>query len=108
MNYCVSDIHGCSKTLRALLRSISLTPTDTVYFLGDYVDRGPDSKGVLDIVMGMPNAICLKGNHEDMMLKALEPTAGYDTKRLWMENGGEPTLKSFGYSVNEKYLHRRR
>jgi serine/threonine protein phosphatase 1 len=77
-----------------------------VYFLGDYVDRGPDSKGVLDIIMSMTNAVCHKGNHEDMMLKAILTHAGNkEYFDHWMRNGGETTLISFNSGIAEKYIH---
>lgn len=104
MNYCISDIHGCSKTLAALLATLPLTEADTVYFLGDYVDRGPDSKGVLDIVMAMPNAVCHKGNHEDMMLFALDNPYNSESALHWYINGGKAALASFGDTVPEEYI----
>lgn len=105
MDYVIADIHGCSKTLLALLNKLTVNvKQDTVYFLGDYVDRGPDSKGVLDIVMSLPNAVCHKGNHEDMMLKGL---AGEEQwLNDWILNGGRETITSFpGYEVDEKYIN---
>lgn len=105
MEYCISDIHGCSQTLRALLSQINLSSSDTVYFLGDYVDRGPDSKGVLDIVMNMDNAVCHKGNHEDMMLFALDNRDNLEAKHNWFVNGGKAALASFGgIDVPENYM----
>jgi serine/threonine protein phosphatase 1 len=104
MDYVISDIHGCSKTLRALIDSLHLTVNDTVYFLGDYVDRGPDSKGVLDIVMNLPIAVCHKGNHEDMMLFALDHPENDAASYHWGINGGKAAMDSFGGTVPEKYL----
>jgi serine/threonine protein phosphatase 1 len=106
----ISDIHGCCKTLRALLEQrLQLTRKDQLYLLGDHVDRGPDSKGVLDYVMQLEEAgyqvNCLRGNHEEMMLNA-----GQDQKELemWMYNGGQETLASFDVGdpgeIPEKYL----
>ena len=70
----ISDIHGCSKTLKALLQKINFTEDDTLYFLGDYIDRGPDSSGVLDILIHLkknyPSVFPLSGNHEYQMLEA--------------------------------------
>ncbi len=70
----ISDIHGCSKTLKALLEKIKLSEDDTLYFLGDYIDRGPDSSGVLDIIINLkkqfPNIFPLMGNHEYQTLQA--------------------------------------
>ena len=68
----IPDIHGCAKTLDALLRELKLGKDDQIFFLGDYIDRGPDSKGVLDIVMRLLDdgyqAFPLMGNHENDLL----------------------------------------
>ena len=104
MKYCISDVHGCSKTLAALLVTINATKNDTIYLLGDYVDRGPDSKGVLDIVMNIPNAVCHKGNHEDMLLKAaLNPHDG-QAHAHWIQNGGSACINSFHGTIDAKYI----
>ncbi|NPA67343.1 MAG: serine/threonine protein phosphatase, partial [Chlorobi bacterium] len=70
----IPDIHGCKKTLSALLKKINLRNEDTLYFLGDYIDRGPDSSGVLDIITNLQkhyeNIIPLCGNHEYQILNA--------------------------------------
>jgi serine/threonine protein phosphatase 1 len=70
----ISDIHGCNKTLKALLEKIKLTPEDELYFLGDYIDRGPDSSGVLDTIIDLIEKkykiFPLMGNHEYQALKA--------------------------------------
>jgi serine/threonine protein phosphatase 1 len=80
----ISDIHGCSKTLNALLAKLNLRESDTLYFLGDYIDRGPDSSGVLDIIINLqntfPNIFPLSGNHEYQMLRAEEE---YDEKSFY-------------------------
>ena len=70
----ISDIHGCSKTLRALLTKLSVTRKDELYFLGDYIDRGPNSSGVLDIIINLIESeykvFPLMGNHEYQALSA--------------------------------------
>ncbi len=80
--YAISDIHGCPKTLRALLRRIDLQKTDELFLLGDYIDRGPDSRGVIASIWQLRaegyNLQCLRGNHEQMLLEAL--TSG---RRPW-------------------------
>ena len=71
--YAIGDIHGCSVALKTLLKTIPLTDSDTLVFLGDYVDRGFDSKGVIDQIMAISekhNVVTLRGNHEVMMLEA--------------------------------------
>ncbi len=91
----VGDIHGCAKALRALLEAIAPQPQDQLVFLGDYVDRGPDSKGVIEQLIELQQqcqTVCLLGNHEIMFrgaLRGLNPD-------LWLEIGGRPTLTSYG------------
>ncbi|HXV80579.1 MAG TPA: metallophosphoesterase family protein, partial [Candidatus Binatia bacterium] len=69
--YVIGDIHGCLDELRSLVKHLPLEPGDRLVFLGDYVDRGPNSKGVLNYILELQQRsdleiICLKGNHEDM------------------------------------------
>lgn len=92
----IGDIHGCLKTFQALLERIDYSKGDELYLLGDYIDRGPDSKGVIDYIMTLleadNNIICLKGNHEQLLLEALAD--GNNNKR-WVNNGGIQTLMSY-------------
>jgi serine/threonine protein phosphatase 1 len=96
-SFAITDIHGCAATFKVLVEDvIRLTPSDKLYLLGDYIDRGPDSKGVLDYIIHLRDngfqLVALKGNHEEMLLRA------YDSEQyleLWMKNGGMDTLKSF-------------
>ena len=101
----MGDVHGRLDALEPLLRSIAedymLTKPGEpamLVFLGDYVDRGPDSKRVVDLVMGMRSHAefevrALKGNHEEALLYFLDdPAFGAQ----WMEHGGGPTLVSYG------------
>jgi len=103
--YAIGDVHGCDDLLEAMHARIasdhhSRHPgTDaTIVHVGDYVDRGPDSRAVIDRLMGGVagfETICLKGNHEAMMLAC----ARSDDRQLWSmwrANGGEATLRSFG------------
>ena len=95
--FAISDIHGCNKTFQALLEQIDLQKTDELYLLGDYVDRGPDSKGVIDTIFRLRTegyqVRCLKGNHEDRM-----EAARWDPNvlREWRSWGGKQTMESFG------------
>ena len=66
----MSDIHGNSKRFDAVLKQICLQPEDTLYILGDVVDRYPDGIRILRRIMKMPNVKMLLGNHEFMMLEA--------------------------------------
>lgn len=107
--FAFSDIHGCSMTFDQLLSSLSLSKKDQLYFLGDYIDRGPDSKGVLDTIMALQDnhfqVRCLRGNHEQLMLDALHNP---DSLHTWLTNGGRETLNSFGVhdlrEVPQKYF----
>lgn len=93
--YAIGDIHGGSKTFRTLLDSLNMRHGDLLYMLGDYIDRGPDSKGVLDIILQLMDegfgVRPVRGNHEDMLLESI--TGTHDG---WMEGWGRETLKSFG------------
>ena len=69
----IGDVHGCSAALAALVQAIAPTPLDTLVFLGDYIDRGPDSRGVLEQVIALAErciVVPLLGNHEEMLLAA--------------------------------------
>jgi serine/threonine protein phosphatase 1 len=109
----IPDIHGCLQTLRYLIESmIRLQKDDTLYILGDFIDRGPDSKGVIDYIMELEAngymVIPLRGNHEDYFLKVIEseknqgfwPKIGGkgNLRKEWFKFGGEETVKSFNLS----------
>lgn len=109
-NIAISDIHGCARTFRYLVEEVlQVRPSDTLYLLGDYVDRGPDSKGVLDYMMqlmeGGYQVECLKGNHEDMMVSA---SRNREDEDLWLNNGGKEAIASFNVDspadVPQKYI----
>ncbi len=91
----IGDIHGCLDQLQELLQRVQPTHDDQVVFLGDYVDRGPDSAGVVDYLIRFrltyPKTIFLRGNHEQMFLNYLE---GQDAS-LFLMNGGINTLNSY-------------
>ena len=76
--FAISDIHGCAKTFKKLLRRINLTQEDVLYLLGDYIDRGPDSRGVIDHILDLQKegyqVHCLRGNHEHYLLESYEET----------------------------------
>jgi len=92
-----SDIHGYGRLLTRLLDEVKYKPgEDRLFLLGDYIDRGPDARGTLELVIELvqEGAVALIGNHEDMLLNAAkgEPSAASN----WMINGGARTLASFG------------
>ncbi|NJC26414.1 metallophosphoesterase family protein [Neolewinella antarctica] len=72
MRYALTDIHGCSKTLAHALEQMNFQVSDELFFLGDYIDRGPDSYGVLQQIWALEErgykVTCLRGNHEQMLL----------------------------------------
>jgi serine/threonine protein phosphatase 1 len=94
----IGDVHGCSLALAALLQVIDPQPTDTIVTLGDYVDRGIDSKGVLAQLIAVTDRcrlVPLLGNHDQMMLHARN---GKEDFRFWMNCGGITALDSYGSS----------
>lgn len=108
--FAIGDVHGCSKTLRKMVDDVlQLKPEDTLYLLGDYIDRGPDCKGVLDYLMQLKDSGFdirpLMGNHEKMLLNAVDDPAA---RILWYGNGGWATLKEFGVdspdAIPQRYL----
>jgi serine/threonine protein phosphatase 1 len=91
----VGDIHGCFKALTTLAAFVPFRPEDRVVTLGDYVDRGPDSRAVLDWLIDRRrrgNLVALRGNHEIMMLQARDSEESY---RRWVGYGGDATLASY-------------
>ena len=99
--FVLSDIHGCYDELMALFARLPIEPTrDRVVFLGDYVDRGPKSRSVVEHVMAWearyPHWVFLGGNHEDELLKALHYDGRtHDWPELWYGQGGRETLLSY-------------
>ena len=85
--YVTSDAHGHVHALDEALSKISLTSDDTLYVLGDMIDRGPDPVGVIKLVRSLPNARVLKGNHEQIMLDAIIGQDPLDAE-TWDINGG--------------------
>ena len=93
MIYAIGDIHGCLDPLRRLMEKIRLSEADELVFIGDYIDRGPDSKGVIDYLLTLRGRYTfLMGNHERMFLDFLK---GKD-RFLFLYNGGTETLESYG------------
>jgi len=90
MIYCISDIHGCYDEFMDLLQKIDFNFEDTLYVLGDVVDRGRNSIRTLQYVMRTKNIHMLKGNHEEIMINAWVGRNPDDIE-LWLYNGGEKT-----------------
>lgn len=114
----VPDIHGHLKTLKFLIEDrIALSKSDSIYFLGDYIDRGPDSKGVIDFIMNLQNSgydvHCIRGNHEDYCIRAWESDQNCflfrsKIEKDWRKNGALRTLQSFGVKrpreIEQRYI----
>jgi len=96
----IGDIHGCVSALRLLLEFVAPADDDIVITLGDYVDRGPDSRGVIDLLIDLGQTcrhVALRGNHEIMMLDARDKKSWLHP---WLRYGGEATLRSYGLSAD--------
>ena len=96
--FAIGDIHGCPDELEVLLAAIAPRAGDTVVFLGDYVDRGPASRGLVDRLLDLASedfaSVFLRGNHEDMLLAYLGISGRHGD--VYLENGGGATLASYG------------
>jgi serine/threonine protein phosphatase 1 len=98
--FVIGDVHGCIDEVDRLLDALEPASGDTVCFLGDYIDRGPSARGVIDRLVRLrqegPRCVFLKGNHEDMFLAFMGEPGRYGDAFLW--NGGGATLASYGLS----------
>ena len=93
----IGDIHGCLTALDAVLTAIDPEPSDSLVLLGDFVDRGPNSAGVIDRLIELRERCFLftiMGNHDELMLEVIEE----NTWKLgqWLMYGGEQTMRSYG------------
>jgi serine/threonine protein phosphatase 1 len=96
--FAIGDIHGCFDSLRELIENrIAIRKTDKLVFLGDYIDRGNQSREVIDYIIELKNKdfdiVALIGNHESMLLDALDNDMFLPE---WFQNGGYETMRSFG------------
>jgi serine/threonine protein phosphatase 1 len=102
LTYAIGDVHGCFDKLVRLLGRCRLhcaARTMRLVFVGDYIDRGPQSRRVVDLLIDTQRAapdlvVCLRGNHEAMVLAAA--AQGGEREALWLANGGAATLRSYG------------
>lgn len=109
--YAIGDVHGCTDQLRELHDRIATDLGDRpigdwrIIHLGDYVDRGPDSRGTIDFLIKRQaedrRILCLRGNHEKMFIEGLagEGLAGRRMRELWLRFGGGETLESYGVAL---------
>jgi serine/threonine protein phosphatase 1 len=92
----VGDIHGCATALSTLIDGLDVQAQDTIVMLGDAVDRGPDSRGVINQLLELRERcqlVCIQGNHEQMLLEAID---GLMPVHEWLVHGGAETLDSYG------------
>ena len=90
----IGDVAGQFKTLMTLIEKM---PSNDIILVGDLIDRGPESNKVVEFARTTPNVKALYGNHEEMMIDYFDQTHQYD-EGLWVfQNGGKPTLNSYGY-----------
>lgn len=92
----IGDIHGCAQALATLIKAIEPTGDDVIVTLGDYIDRGPDSKSVVDQLIALQDVctlVPLLGNHEELLLEARH---NEQKLMIWLANGGLTTLLSYG------------
>ena len=90
----IGDIHGCIRSLEQLIEDLNLQADDHLVFIGDYIDRGPGSKDVIDFLINLAKTqkcTFLRGNHESMMLNYLN----LNEIDLWEINGGRATLMGY-------------
>lgn len=93
----IGDVHGCNSALSALINAVQPCPSDTIITLGDLIDRGPDSRRVLDRVMDLQvhcRLVPIMGDHEAMLLDALTDSTKIER---WLRCGGTETLNSYGW-----------
>ena len=98
--YAIGDLHGCRDQLDRLFELCERDAgqqRSKFILLGDYIDRGPDSRGVIEFLINLQKwspdeIICLHGNHEDLLLAALD---GEEAEMNWLSNGGNATLRSY-------------
>lgn len=101
--YVVSDLHGHFKILLKMLEKIHFTKEDELYILGDCCDRGPKSLDIYQFIRQHNNIHLLKGNHEIMMREAFIVDDAESTQtRLWNQNGGLKTFRSYHEYLNKK------
>lgn len=94
--FAIGDIHGCSTALRRLIEIVRICPEDTVVTMGDYMNRGPDTRGVVEELLALSQRTCLvtlMGNHEQMWLRALDSP---ESEEEWKACGGDSTLACYG------------
>lgn len=104
--FAVGDIHGCLDRFLNILSQIDLHKEDQFYLLGDMIDRGSDSFGVINNILKLQrdgyDIQPIMGNHENMLLACLDAEEGTEDLELWLENGGIETLESYGVGTPDE------
>ena len=93
--WAVGDIHGHLATFRALVHRLNLSSEDRIICLGDMIDRGPDSAGLIEFIRSDERIICLKGNHEQMAIRCAQEKGQIELWKPWLERGGNSTWGSY-------------
>jgi serine/threonine protein phosphatase 1 len=99
----IGDVHGFYEPLIRLLEAIAPTEQDEVYFVGDLIDRGPDSAQVVDFVMNSGYQ-CLLGNHEEMLLEVINNNLPEEILQSWLYSGGYSTVASYNNNIPQNHL----
>ena len=102
MHYCLSDIHGEFDRYQAILEEIHLSDEDTLYVIGDVIDRAPGGVDILEDIMARKNVVMLMGNHEQMCLDTLGKINVYGARQLWASNGGSVTRRELLYHMDAR------
>lgn len=106
--FVIGDLHGYEDPTERLMEKLKIQEDDLVIFIGDYVDRGPSSKSVVNNLIQLQSmykkTLFLKGNHEDMMLGSMGFPAVVNDINTWLSNGGSATLTSYGMD-SDQILH---
>lgn len=94
----IGDIHGNLHALLSVLEQINYDPAnDQLFFVGDYIDRHAHSKEVVDLILTLPNTICLLGNHDQFIIDHMnQDTTEKSISEVWWKHGGKATLDSYG------------
>ena len=103
--FAIGDIHGCSDALERIIEAIQPGPTDVIVGLGDFVDRGPNSARVINVLIHLVSQchfVPLIGNHELMMFKGMR---GKEDLDFWFHHGGSQTIASYGGRIQNIPQH---
>ena len=101
MIYCMSDIHGEIDRFHDMLKLIEFSEDDTLYVIGDVIDRKPNGVDILQEIIASPNIVMLRGNHEQMCLDTLGRNNTYGSRQLWKNNGGSSTYRELVYHTTQ-------